>query len=382
MKYFLIMLTYILALLSKEYSLILPALIVLYHFTFKKRHDLRMFLPILGVTFVYIVFRMAISGPLADNIWNITTFCQRLPGFFVAITEYIRIIFLPFNLHMEYGNRLFTFSDPRATAGIIIVLSLGAYALIKRNDKIAFFSIFWFFIALLPLSNLYPLNAYMAEHWLYFPSMGIFLFLSEKLYLAYGIKRLRLAMIFLTLGALTFYSNLTIRQNTYWRDPVTFYERTLRYAPDSARLYNNFGAEYRGMGRNEEAIKLCKKAVQIDSNYASAYYNLGLSYADIGDSENAIAAYKKAIELNPANASCYNELGVEYGILGRRKEAIGMFKRAIKVNPGYSLAHVNLSFAYYHEKQYNLAIGHCDNAISLGYKVDRRFLKLLEPYRK
>ena len=33
----------------------------------------------------------------------------------------------------------------------------------------------WFALAMLPVSNLVPLDAFMAEHWLYVPSMGLFM---------------------------------------------------------------------------------------------------------------------------------------------------------------------------------------------------------------
>ena len=37
------------------------------------------------------------------------------------------------------------------------------------------FGLAWFFIALGPASNIVPLTTFMAEHWLYVPSMGLFL---------------------------------------------------------------------------------------------------------------------------------------------------------------------------------------------------------------
>jgi len=34
------------------------------------------------------------------------------------------------------------------------------------------FAVAWFFVALLPVANIVPLSTFMAEHWLYVPSMG------------------------------------------------------------------------------------------------------------------------------------------------------------------------------------------------------------------
>ena len=93
----------------------------------------------------------------------------------------MRLMVLPFNLHMEYVARLFAFSDPKVIGGIILLISLLIYAIKARNkNALMSFSILWFFIAIFPVSNLYPINAYMAEHWLYIPSIGFFLNLPRS----------------------------------------------------------------------------------------------------------------------------------------------------------------------------------------------------------
>lgn len=56
-------------------------------------------------------------------------------------------------------------------------------------------------------------------------------------------------------------------------------------------------------------------------------------------------------------------------------------KKAIVVNPNYAEAHYNLAAAYYHKKQYKLAIEHCDKAREFGYSV-QLLLEYLKPYRK
>ena len=85
---------------------------------------------------------------------------------------------------MEYGNHLFAITHPKAITGIVILSGLLWYVLRKRDsDRIIVFSIAWFLITLLPQSNLYPINAYMAEHWLYLPSVGFFLVVAVGMWL-------------------------------------------------------------------------------------------------------------------------------------------------------------------------------------------------------
>ncbi|MBN2119677.1 MAG: hypothetical protein JW734_01300, partial [Candidatus Omnitrophica bacterium] len=172
--------SYLGALFSRENSLILPGLLILYHFSLKKKFRASSFSALSCIALIYIVLRLTLLKSLLSNISYPTTFIQRLPGFFAAMAEYFRLIILPFNLHASYGLKLFSFSDPKVIAGIFVTLILVFYALKKRKqDSLILFSIGWFFMALLPQSNLYPINAYMAEHWLYLPSVGFFLIVAN-----------------------------------------------------------------------------------------------------------------------------------------------------------------------------------------------------------
>ncbi|RKY42234.1 MAG: hypothetical protein DRP85_03395 [Candidatus Makaraimicrobium thalassicum] len=404
------------ALLSREAGLILIILLLLYHFAFKKEIKLKGFLPLLGVTFVYIALRLTVLKGLVAAPAASGRFFQRLPGFFAAITEYTRLMALPFHLHMEYGAPLFELNAPEVIAGVLILSFALACALKKRTgNRLVFFSIFWFFVALLPVSNLYPVNAYMAEHWLYVPSIGLFLLLAKGLSYLYRRGKSRVISAGLITGILIFYSSLTFRQNTYWREPAAFYERTLRYVPDSPRLYANLGKIYRSTGRKEEAIALfekavelnpdfpeaynnlgnaysdagrkekaialLKKAVTINPDYAEAYYNLGNAYNDTGRKKEALASFRKAIEANPDFSEAYNNLGKAYADTGRKEEAITFLEKAVTIDPDYAMAHNNLAVIYYDMGEYALAVKHSDMALKLGSKVHPGFLRHLEPHR-
>ena len=86
--------------------------------------------------------------------------------------------------------------DPKALLGILISFLLIAYALRKRKaNSLISFSICWFFLTLLPVSNIYPIGFYMAEHYLYLPSIGFFLALAYGLNNVLSIKRLRIFSI-------------------------------------------------------------------------------------------------------------------------------------------------------------------------------------------
>ena len=380
--YIFMLLCYILALLSKENSLILPALLWLYHYTFKVKFKNKEFLSILSLAFLYSILRLTLLRGLLSGEPSNTTVLERLPGFFVATANYLRLLFLPQDLHMEYGSPLFKFTDPKALAGMAILFSSVIFAfLTRKKNRLISFALLWFFIALFPVSNLYPVNAYMAEHWLYVPSMGFFLLLAYLLSSLYKRKESRIFTIILTVTLSAPYAYLAIRQNNYWSEPINFYERTLKYTPYSPRMLNNLGDAYDKIGKQEKAIVFYKEAIKFDVNCAEAYNNLGNAYVKLGKNEDAIAYYKAAIAINPNYAEIYNNLASVYAIIGKYEDAILILEKAIEADPNYAMLYNNLAAAYFNKKEYDSAIKYCDKAITLGYKVDPVFLKLLEPFR-
>ena len=342
------LLSFIFALLSRENALILPVLFILYHFTFKQKLEIKHFWPGLSLAGVYLILRVAFLNNIFYDIPARTTFMQRLPGFFVAITKYTRILFLPFNLHMEYGNVLFSFLDPKAILGfgIILLLLICAFRS-KDTNKLVFFSIFWLIIALLPSANLYPINSYMAEHWLYLPSIGFFIILGSLFTSLYARSKSKLMALSLFICLLAAYSCLTIKQNIYWRSELSFYKRTLEYSSRSVRAHNNLGLLYSKLGNKNEAIKEYLKAIALDSGFAYTYRNLGDVYCDVGNNAQGIKMYLKAIQINPRYAEAYNNICNTYVSLGKNQEALKYCQMAIKLNNSMSATYYNLGNAYY-----------------------------------
>lgn len=302
--YILVILSYICALLSKESALILPILLLLYHYTFKKKLKLKVFLPVAGVAFVYTLLRLTLLKALLSGVSTTASASlgRRIPGFFVAITNYTRLLFFPFGLHMEYGDRLFSLIHPQALLGAAILFSLLIYATrIRNSNGLVFFSLSWFLLTLLPVSNIYPINAYMAEHWLYLPSIGFFLLLAKGLNYLYRAGKLRIYAAVLGISLLASYSYLAIGQNRYWQEPIAFYKKTLQYTPDSWRAHFNLGYIYYERGRKNEAIGAFKKAIETAPFDSGAYYNLAFIYEELGQKQQAQAVYKKAIQIDSQN---------------------------------------------------------------------------------
>lgn len=334
LPYFLCLAAYFLSLLSKEYALILPVLLLLYNIAFRKSFRAKEFFSIVLIACLYIAMRMRVSPFLVSRMSGADSALDRIPAFFAAMTDYARLLFLPFNLHMEYGWGSFLFTDPKVLAGVALFLALIIYALVERKrNALLFFSVSWLLLAMLPFSNLYRLNAYMAEHWLYIPSIGFFIIISIVISSLCRRKERGFFGIALGIGLFVLYSSVTINQNRYWKDPVTIYKRTLKFAPRSAALYNNLACEFKESGNVEEAIRLYKRAIELDPNCEEAYANLGTVYNQISRRDKAAYLFNKSIEVNPEYTNAYLKLALLYGSSGKQGKALGLFKKALELDP-------------------------------------------------
>lgn len=354
-------LMFISALFSKESALVFPVLLLVYHYSFKIRIKPARYIPFILTALFYAILRLTILRALLPAASDGPAFLDRIPGFFVAITNYSRILFFPFDLHMEYGKKLFVFMDPKAISGLAIFASLFFFAL-RKKSRLLLFSIGWFFAALLPHSNLYLVNAYMAEHWLYLPSVGFFLIAGKALSKFWIVKPVRGIVIIVIILLVSYFAILTVNQNNYWKDPVAFCEHTLAFAPRSAKAYNYYGNVLDKLGRKEEAHVAYRKVIELDPLYKEAYNNLGVLYKEFGKPERAMALHERAIEIDPNFTGSYNNIGVLHYNEGNFDKAIGSYKKAVEIDPYFAIAYNNMGAAF-------KKLGEIDKATSLYRKA-------------
>ncbi len=234
---------------------------------------------------------------------------------------------------------------------------------------------------LLPVANLYPINAYMAEHWIYLPSAGIFIAGSYAILSLHRLKYLRIFAKILIILLIFYYTCLTTQQNNYWRSPFILLGKTLEYAPDSPRANNELGNEYALLGDSQKAESYYRKAIITDPRYKEAYVGLGNLYCRIDKPDQALALYQKAAGFLPGSAELYVGLGNALLKLKRGEEAIVAYKKAIALQPDAAYIYHNIAVAYFSLKKYGQAAEYFDQAGKLGYPRDSRLEESLQPYR-
>lgn len=379
-----IFLIYSAALLSYEGSLGFPLLLLVYHFSFNEKIKWREFITVLTAGAAYIILRVSVIK-LFIPVTFYVSFLERLSGFFAAVTNYIRLLLLPLNLHMEYGIQWFSYANPQVIIGMLIVIA-GMIVFWKqrgKGDKLVSFAVGWFFIGLIPVANIiYPIHVYMAEHWLYLPSIGFFLLAAKAIMNICRRKNQRPLIIGACVGLLCFYGYLTIKQNVLWRDPVSFYLYTLKYAPNSQRVHHNLGIAYRELEQYDKAIASFEKSIETAPNVSKGYQALADIYFKMDKYDEAAAQYDRVIALNDRDGSAYCGRGVMYMHMNKQDEAIASFKKAIELNPDFSEAYNNLANVYASDKKFEEAAKLYKKAMQIQPRDFFAMQNLMEMYKK
>jgi tetratricopeptide (TPR) repeat protein len=141
-----------------------------------------------------------------------------------------------------------------------------------RGQAARVFGASWFLMAYLPISNLIDLNATVAEHWLYLPSVGFLVFLFGcAVDLPIQLRRISAPLVALAVIGLGVRSFV---RSSDWANEETFYERTLAAGGTNARVAVNLGRCVAARGAYAEAEKMYRKVLEETPGYPLAQNNL------------------------------------------------------------------------------------------------------------
>lgn len=122
-------------------------------------------------------------------------------------------------------------------------------------------------------------------------------------------------------------------------EAIAHYRRSIELCP-TAEAHTFLGWAYSFQGKNEEAIRECEVAIQIDPDFGNPYNDIGAYLIELGRLEEAIPWLKKAMlakRYEPRHYPHMN-LGRVYAKQGNVQDAIAELKRALEIEPSYLAA--------------------------------------------
>jgi tetratricopeptide (TPR) repeat protein len=278
------------ALCAKEIAFIWIALFAIYLFGFDRRLSMRAKLAaagsLLGLLAIYLCLRHLPGSRVAQEGVTYPAMADRVILMLRALGDYTSLIFYPGNLHMERSVW-----NPQDYLGLgawqqnlrAEYLSLVGLATIAAfgfacwsplpGRKIRILGVSWFTLGFLPISNLFPLNAQVAEHWIYMASAGFLVMLAgfacaiPARYHRYLAAIVPLAVVALAIR--------TAYRATDWADPETFYRQTVAAGGFPERVNLNLAEVLSAKGKPREAEAVLRDTLKQFPDYPPVRIQLG-----------------------------------------------------------------------------------------------------------
>lgn len=318
--YLLSILCAILAIYSKQNTVVVFLLIALTNaFVFGNKNR-KQYIILLGVILAYTVF--LVTTLITDTLPRETNLIDRLSYIMSqsrVIVEYIKLSILPYKQNFYHNLPIIKSVNASFVFSSFGLLSLIISAIVFYKKKPLFsFGIFWFFISLAVESSFIPIQDIMFEHRMYLPLFGLicaFIALIIKpLSSTKGIYILLILPIALGL--------LTHNRNKVWQTEISFWADAYKKSPSKYEAKIGYASSLKNVLRINEAIAIYNSVEGGETNL-EVLTSLGLCYEKKHQYEKSRECYEKATTLFPQNAlSLKNNIAVSYALEGKREKAI------------------------------------------------------------
>jgi len=340
------------AFLSKEYAIVLVALIplglmILHQRKVSQLHYL--WLPVGSVLLMYGLIRLGVKDPdtrthaqiVADKAMAERTkdplndpymFCkgpQEILSKINRLDDYVWLLIFPATLAADYSYQHFPYSnlnDPMVYLSLAVMIGMlyGTWLLWKRRHPLAFAMFFFFGFFMLINNILFDIGATMGERLIYHSSLGFcmmlawgIIWLGERL--QENMRKFLVTGIFVALSVPALL--VTWERNLEWKNDETLFLADVQKHPESALCNGNAGARYMDRGLKfltdstkqdsvnyyaDIAIVYLNKSVQLHPKYANGWLNLGLCYYNKKDYERASLAWAEVYKIFPSNPILQN----------------------------------------------------------------------------
>jgi predicted TPR repeat methyltransferase len=119
-----------------------------------------------------------------------------------------------------------------------------------------------------------------------------------------------------------------------------FFEKAIEFKSDFSDAINNLGLLEHKLGKLDQAVRLYKKVVAIDSKYALESENKILRviyFFSQGNIQEALEILNMLVEKNPTDALLFNMLGGCLVSIGQTEMAIANYQKALEFEPEYAI---------------------------------------------
>lgn len=166
----------------------------------------------------------------------------------------------------------------------------------------------------------------------------------------------------------------TWKRAAIYASEMALWTDTVAKNPRAWMAWNNLGNACSAAGRSEPAIDAYTRAITVNTNFPDAESNLGNELVKRGQFTEALGHLQKAVAEEPALARFHFNYGVGLAALGRLDAAIAEYARALELNPAAADARNNLAGVLYQQKKYEASLQQAQTAIQMKPELPEPYL--------
>ncbi|MEO8334482.1 MAG: tetratricopeptide repeat protein [bacterium] len=163
------------------------------------------------------------------------------------------------------------------------------------------------------------------------------------------------------------FSVLTWNQARVWFNSETLWTRVLEHDAESSIAHTSMASVLFAKGEFDDAIAHYERSLALDPAYADGHNNLGVALASKGRLDEAIAHYRRALGLRPAYADAHSNWGAVVARQGDLPRAIEHYREALVIDSTAADAHVNWGNALVRMGKNDEAIVHYRDALAVRH---------------
>jgi len=313
--------------LSKETGFLFFIMILFYRFLYRM-NIVKIIIGEIIVGIFYLTLRFGIGKVFfhrieGDPFANLSLILK-LVNINAVVFYYLKIFFFPLHLIVnqqwvirtpDFWN--FYFPLIANTVFVCLAIFFGYYIKKWHKEYLKSYLFFcgWFILGMLMISQIFPLDATVADRWFYFPIIGLIGTLGILVNILSQSKENRVLILTLIFSIVLLLSVRTIVRNSNWSDEITLYTH------DNKILNNNENESYLGTALfrqkdYENALKHYLFSAKMRGG-PQIYYNIANTYVQLYNVKDAEKYYLKAVSYNGDLFSNEDEIKlISYQTLG------------------------------------------------------------------
>jgi Tfp pilus assembly protein PilF len=352
------------ALLSKEFAIAIPLLLLLTYWARRSpswRRLLTVSLPFIGIAVVYALLRLKALGEYAfhfgteqfviNPLAHVDLFTRLWTAGKIAF-YYIGKTFIPWDLSATYHyNHLTLVKNPliswQALAGFVL---LGAFIYLLASKRwrptplgvgaAAFLPSYLIFSKII-----FKSGDIFAERWMYFPSVGLAIICAFALVRLYEYHK-QAAIALLAVLAVA-YAWVILPRNKVWLSEKDLYESMVQTAPNSVSGHTALAGVYFDEQEFQSAAEQVRLAAAIYPDDPYVLNQLGILSAYRGDYQSASKYFAKSFKINPLQGVNLIFYARSLTKLGRYEESIAVLQKYLSEEQNAQQVRFTLAVNYW-----------------------------------